>query len=156
MSTQVFRVEGLAESEVALRELRDATSISNSTARNTIKRALVKSAQPIVSQARASAPVRSGKLKVSVDAGRPLSKRQRKQHTADAPIEVFVGAGPYPQVHMQEFGTAKQPPQRFLTPAVDQNINAVIASFSKDLADEVEKTAQRAARKLARIAKGNA
>jgi hypothetical protein len=64
---------------------------------------------------------------------------------------VFVGAGPLPQAHLQEFGRANQAPQPFLRPAVDANVDNVTKRFTDQLKVEVEKTAERARRKLARV-----
>jgi HK97 gp10 family phage protein len=150
-----FRVEGLAESEAALKDLVENLGVSNATARNTIKRALIDSAQPIEKAAEAAVRVRTGKLKVSIASGTTLSKRQRRLHTKQSPVEAFVGAGPLPQAHMLEFGTSRQAPQSFLREAVDANVDAVRQRFSGQLKLEVDKTAERAKRKLARLlAKG--
>jgi HK97 gp10 family phage protein len=147
------KVEGLAESEAALKDLVENLGVSNATAKNTIKRALTFAAQPIEEAARAAAPVRTGSLKVSIATSTKLSKRQRSQHTKTAPVEVFVGAGPLPQAHLLEFGRANQAPQPFLRPAVDANIENVTQRFSDQLKLEIQKTAERARRKLARLAK---
>jgi HK97 gp10 family phage protein len=146
-----IKVEGLKESEAALKDLVETVGVSHATAKNTIKRALTHAAKPIEEEARASAPVQKGHLKVSITTGTKLTRRQKAQHTKESPVEVFVGAGPLPQAHLQEFGTSKHPPKRFLTPAVDNNLQEVIRRFSEQLKVEVEKTAERARRKLAKI-----
>jgi HK97 gp10 family phage protein len=146
-----MKVEGLAESEAALKDLVENLGVSNATAKNTIRRALTFAAKPIEDEAKASAPVRAGHLKVSITTGTKLTRRQKAQHSKESPVEVFVGAGPLPQAHLQEFGTSKMPPQRFLQPAVDHNIEEVTKRFSEQLKIEVEKTAERARRKLAKL-----
>jgi HK97 gp10 family phage protein len=146
-----IKVEGLKESEAALADLMENLGVSQATAKNTLRRALIYAARPIEDEASASAPVRRGHLKMSISTGTKLSRRQKSQHSKESPVEVFVGAGPLPQAHLQEFGTHNQPPQRFLTPAVDHNIEQVTRRFSEQLRIEVEKTAERARRKLAKI-----
>jgi HK97 gp10 family phage protein len=146
-----FKVEGLAESEAALKDLVDNLGVSNATAKNTIKRALIYAGQPVEEAAKAAAPVRSGKLKMSITTSTKLTRRQKSQHTPTAPIEVFVGAGPLPQAHLQEFGRSHQAPHPFLRPAVDSNIENVTRRFTEQLKLEVQKTAERARRKLARL-----
>jgi HK97 gp10 family phage protein len=146
-----FRVEGLSESLDALRDLRDNLGVSNATAKNTLKRALIYAAEPIEQAAAAAAPVRSGRLKTSIGTGTKLSRRQRAEHTKQPGVEIFVGAGPNPQAHLQEFGTAHHAPQPFMRPAIDANIDNAIKRFSDQVKLEVEKTAERARRKLARL-----
>jgi HK97 gp10 family phage protein len=151
-----FHVEGLSESIEVLKDLRDNLGVSNATARNTIKRALVYSLEPIAEDASRMAPKRRGTLQTSIVASTTLTKRQRGEHTKTAPIEAFVGAGPLPQAHMVEFGSVHNAPQPFLRPAVDQNVAAVFQRFADQLKLEIEKTAARAQRKLAKLlAKGN-
>jgi HK97 gp10 family phage protein len=150
-NTVTVKVEGLAESEAALKDLVDNLGVSDATAKNTIKRALIFAAQPIEQAAKTAAPVRKGSLKVSITTGTKLTRRQKAQHTKESPVEVFVGAGPLPQAHLQEFGRAHQAPQPFLRPAVDHNIEEVTRRFSQQLKVEVDKTAERARRKLARV-----
>jgi HK97 gp10 family phage protein len=150
-----FKVEGLNESIEALKELRESLSVSNATARNTIKRALVYSLEPIAEDASRMAPKRIGTLQTSIVASTTLTKRQRGEHTKTAPIEAFVGAGPLPHAHMVEFGSAHNAPQPFLRPAVDRNVAEVFKRFADQLKIEIEKTAARAERKLAKLlAKG--
>jgi HK97 gp10 family phage protein len=146
-----FRVEGLSESVEVLKELRDSLGVSNATARNTIKRALVYSLQPIAEDATRMAPKRVGTLQTSIVASTSLTKRQRSEHTKMAPIEAFVGAGPLPHAHMVEFGSAHNAPQPFLRPAVDRNVAEVFKRFADQLRIEIEKTAARAQRKLSKL-----
>jgi HK97 gp10 family phage protein len=151
-----LKVEGLNESLEALKDLRDNLGVSNATARNTLKRALIYAAQPIETDARQGAPVGFGDLRDSIITGTKLTRRQKAQHEKQGPVEIFVGAGPHPQAHLQEFGTAHHPPQSFLRPAVDKNVPEMTRRFSEQLKAEVEKTAARARRKLARLlAKGD-
>jgi HK97 gp10 family phage protein len=120
-----MKVEGLAESEAALKDLVENLGVSNPTAKNTIGRALAFAGKPIEDDAKAAAPVKAGHLKVSITTGKKLSRRQKAQHVKGSPVEVFVGAGPLPQAHLQEFGRANQAPQPFLRPAVSSRIHGV-------------------------------
>ena len=148
-------VQGLAESEAALKDLVENLGVSNATARNTIGRVLVFAGQPVEEAAKAAVPVKKGKLRASIATSRKLSRRQKAQHTPIAPIEAYVGAGSLPQAHMQEFGTAHHAPKPFLRPAVDSKVDEVRQRFADQLKVEIEKVAARARRKLARLqAKG--
>jgi HK97 gp10 family phage protein len=149
-----FKVEGLAESEAALKDLRDSMGVSNATARNTIKRALLYSLEPIAETAQRLVPKQSGNLEKSIAVSTQLTKRQRAEHEKADPIEAFVGAGPLPQAHMVEFGSAHNQPRGFLRDAVDQNVAEVFRRFSEQLKVEIEKTAARAERKLAKLLRG--
>jgi HK97 gp10 family phage protein len=83
--------------------------------------------------------------------GTKLSKRQQSLYTKFSPVEVFVGAGPLPQAHLQEFGTHKEPPQPFLRPAVDSKIQEVAERFAGRLKEEIMKSAERSRRKQAKL-----
>lgn len=148
MAATRIRIDGLSETLEALRELPKAT------ARNVVVRVLKKRGQPIADKARRLAPVESGKLRSSVGVSTKLTRRQRSLHTKAGPqdVEVFVGAGPQPQAHMQEFGTFKDRPQPFMRPAWDDNKGELIDGIAKDLWDEIAKAAARLARKAARAA----
>lgn len=147
------RVEGLAEIEKTLRQLPDAT------ARNVMRRTLVQAAEPVAAMARQLAPVRQGgqaQLRESIEVTTRLSRRQRQQHQRVDPsdVEVFIGAGPLPHAHMQEFGTQHHGPQPFLRPAWDSKRVIVLDSIKRILWAEIEKAVGRAERKAAKAAGG--
>lgn len=152
-----FKVEGLRELERSLRELPKAT------ARNVLRRVLIKRAEPMAETMRALVPddpatPETKDLKGSIGVGIKLSKRQaklhRKEHKDDKQFaEVFVGAGPKPHAHLQEFGTAHHAPQPFVRPAWDQHKGEILDGLKDDLWKEVEKAAKRLAAKAARIAR---
>lgn len=156
-----FRIEGLKELEAALSDMPKAT------AKATIRRALKKAARPIEAAAENLAPVRTGRLQKSVETSAKLSKRQaaiQRRLTGSGPkltidgfrsepsksVEIYVGAGVVPQAHLQEFGSANNPPQPFLRPAWDANKRKALASIKDDLASEIAKTAARVARRRAK------
>lgn len=144
-----MKVEGLKEVQTALRQLPD------STAKNVIRRVLRKAGQPIADRARELAPVEHGDLRDSIAVSTKLSKSQRRKHRKGGKddVEVFVGAGPHPQAHLQEFGTSEFPAQPFLRPAWDQHKRGVLESIKGLMWEEIRKAADRLARKAARALK---
>lgn len=142
-----FKIDGLSELQTALRELPDAT------AKNVIRRVLKKAGQPIADRARELAPVDEGDLRDSIKVGTRLSGNQRRKHrkAQKDDVEMFVGAGPHPQAHLQEFGTSKFPPQPFMRPAWDQHKRAALNGIKEDLWTEIRKAAARLARKAAKL-----
>lgn len=146
MARQVIRVEGLRELERALAEL------PRKTGKNVLKRTLMKAGEPIEKDAAQRAPELVGTLKRSVTTSQKLTRRQKKAHTKESAVEVFVGAGGLPQAHLQEFGAAHHAPQPFLRPAFDSNKMRALETIKTDLAAEIEKARARLARKAARLA----
>jgi HK97 gp10 family phage protein len=141
-------VEGLAEVQTALRQLPDAT------AKNVLRRVGRKRLAPVAERARELVPVGQGELRDSIAVSTRLTRRQRGKHRKDAPddVEVFAGAGPHPQAHLQEFGAEHHGPQPFMRPAWDAEKDGVLAGIKQGLWDEIEKAATRLARKAARAA----
>jgi HK97 gp10 family phage protein len=141
-------VEGLAEVQTALRQLPD------STAKAVLRRVGRKRLEPVANKARELVPVGMGELRDSIAVSTRLTRRQRGKHTKDGidDVEVFAGAGPHPQAHLQEFGTEHHGPQPFMRPAWDSEKEGVFAGIKQDLWEEIEKAAARLARKAARAA----
>lgn len=150
------RIDGLKELDNALGELPKAT------ARNTLRRVLMRIAEPMAENMRSLAPdaPRSSPrrdLKRSIGAGIKLSRRQaglhRKATKDDRTFaEVFVGAGALPHPHLQEFGTPQHGPQPFVRPVWDAWRNRIIPMIKPALWEEIDKAAKRLARKAARAA----
>ena len=142
------KVTGLTEIEQALADLPKAT------AKNVVRRVLKTRAQPIAEAARRRAPVDQGDLRASITVGTKLSKTQRGKHRKRTPgtVEMFIGAGPHPQAHLQEFGTVNNPPQSFMRPAWDGGKDALLAGLKDDLWDEIKKASARLAKKAAKAA----
>lgn len=142
-------VHGLSETKDALRSL-----FPDRTARAIMTRILIKHAKPMAEEMRRRAPVRTGKLKASITAGKQLSPRQKRLHrpASHDDVEMFVGAGPRKYAHLPEFGTANFPASPFVRPAFDDGASAMLDNLRNDLWYEIEKTAQRAARKALRAA----
>lgn len=136
-------MEGLAELQTALRELPDAT------ARNVLRRVAKDALEPIAQRARQLAPVDRGALIFSIGVNNKLTRRQRSQADKGDPNDVvmYAGAGGLPQAHMMEFGTVDIPPRPFLRPAWDEGKDRLMQSIKDSLWKEIEKAANRAARK---------
>ena len=153
---EVFKVEGLKETEAALVGLADEFDLSRTTARNVIIRALKDAGEPVRSDAEARAPTQDdgGKphLKPSIAISTKLSRRQKSEHKKESAVEVFIGAGPLPQAHLQEFGSSLHGAQPYLRPAWDSNRMAVLNSIVSSLHNQIEKTRKRLARKAERLA----
>lgn len=141
-------IAGLRETKAALRKLPKAT------AKNVLRRVLKKRGQVIADAAKVKVPVDHGSLKKSIAVSTKLSKRQKQLHRKAHPddVEVFVGAGPHPQAHMQEFGTSHNSAQPFLRPAWDAKKRTVLNGIQGDLWAEIKRSAERLARKALRKA----
>lgn len=148
-----IRTEGFKELNDALDEL------TKGVGKGVLRRSLLKAAQPMAELAKSMAPddpaTGGFDLKSSITAGTKLSKRQAGQHRKmfrddRASVEVFVGAGPLPQAHLQEFGTVHHAPQPFMRPAWDQDQVPLLGRLGKEMADEMEKAVGRARRKALR------
>jgi HK97 gp10 family phage protein len=149
------KVEGLRELAATLDQLPKAV------ARNALRRALIKRGQPLADTMRSLAPddPRTGgmDLRNSIGVGTKLSPRQAKLHRKENKddkqfAEVFVGAGPVPHAHLQEWGTVFHGPQPFARPAWDQHKDTILEGIKDDLWAEIDKAAKRHAKKLARLA----
>ncbi len=157
ITISVSKVEGLNELNNTLRQLPKAV------ARNTLRKVLIKRAKPFADTMRNLAPddpntPNNKDLKGSIGVGTKLSKRQarlhRKEHKDDKQFaEVFVGAGPLPQAHMNEWGTINMSPQPFGRPAWEENRNAALEGLKDDFWSEIKKAADRYAKRMARKVK---
>lgn len=144
------RVLGLSQLEQGLSELPRATG------KNVLRRVLRQRGEPIAERARNLAPVDEGELKDSIGVSTKLSRSQRRKRRKRATVEMFVGPGGHPQAITQEFGTFFHPPQPFMRPAWAAEKGSILEDLSSDLWTEIDKAAQRIARKQARLAKKNA
>lgn len=141
-----FKVEGLSELKEALDELPKATS------KNVLLRTLKEQGQPIATAGAANAPRDKGKLAASYAVSTKLSRRQKKLHSKESPVEVFIGPSPHPKGVQTEFGNAHQAPQSHLRPAWDANWRGVLDNITRVLTEQIEKARARLARKAARVA----
>lgn len=140
---KTVKVTGLKETKIALRKLPDAT------AKNVMRRVLRKGGKLIIDAAKSRVPKDDGDLLKSLRVGTRLSSRQKRNFRKRNPHDVmmFVGAGPLPQAHLQEFGTKNHTAQPFLRPAWDANKRKVLDNIRKDMWQEIRKAAERLARK---------
>src|SRR5688572_2776800 len=117
---------------------------------------------PVADTARALAPddpeTGGYDLRNSIAVSTKLSARQRKAKrraikSGDAEksfAEIYAGAGPLPQAHLQEFGTVNHPPQPFLRPAWDQHKGGVLETIKRDLGGMIIAAAKRVAARRAK------
>ena len=164
------KVEGLRELDRALGDLE-----KKATRKAVARRALKKAAKPMVDRAQALAPKLSGALALSIHAGTKTAEGNAGQQAFAATMKaggtraqagaaaraanraaagtvwLHVGPGRHPQAIFQEFGTIHHAPQPYMRPAWDETKDGMIDAIKRDLAEEITKTAARAA---ARAAKG--
>lgn len=167
-----FSVDGLKELDGALGEMNKAT------ARNVLKRVLIKAGQPTANLARQLAPVDTGQLSRSIavsprikntvgkaefyvemvktgDAGMAAAAMRGARRSAGAGksfAEAYIGPTAMPHAHMMEFGTSDLAAQPFMRPAWEQTKAGIMPIIKAELAKEIDKAAKRAARKAARLA----
>lgn len=153
MSREIVRIEGLAELDRALGEL------PKSTARNVLRRTLLKAGQPMAETMKSMAPddpeTGGSDLRSSIAVGTKLSARQAKLHRREtkndrAFAEAFVGPGPDPAAWNQEFGNVNHGPQSFARPAWDAHKTEALDIIGRETWGEIEKAAKRLARRVAR------
>lgn len=169
------KVEGLRDLDAALGELNKAT------ARNTLQRALLKGADPVLEEAQRLAPERSGVLKSKIRKStrkpkghqskaafaaamkRGATRRQaaaaQRDFNRDNPArfaEVFVGVEEgVAQAWPQEVGTSKHPPQPYIRPAMEAKWQEALAIMAAEVKPEIDKAAERARKRaLKKAAKG--
>lgn len=153
MRTKV-RIDGLRELDAALGELPKAT------AKAVLRRVGIKALQPMAEAARGMAPddpaTGGNDLKTSITVGTKLNKRQAamaKKDEGKAFVTVYMGTND-PAGVQQEFGNVNHGPQPFMRPAFEQEARGAIDIVGKDLGEEIRKTAERRARRLAKKAAG--
>lgn len=146
MAKITVRIDGLKELDRALGQLPKAT------AKAALRRVLVEGGQLIASAARRGAPVDEHYLYESIDVSTKLSSRQRSLHRSEggqAFQEMFVGTN-NPAGVQQEFGNERHGPQPFMRPAWDSTKDAALERITLLLWGEIEKSAERVAKKAAR------
>lgn len=169
-----IEMQGLKELDNALKEL------PKQTAKNCLRRAMTKAAEPFVNDAIALAPKRTGRLKRSITVskmkfgkGGELFKRAYAEARASgasreeassigreaaglAPEGMTSASmilGPLKSTFYSlflEFGTAHMGPRPFMRPAWDKNKRAAIDTMAAIIWDEVQKASARLARKAAK------
>ena len=167
-------VEGLADLDRALAEMKKATAV------NTSRRGMETALQPVLDAAKAKVPVRKGNLRSSLGIGK--SVKRGTEQVADSrmagvlamyvgPVVEGIKAGGKKwqryiarHAHLVEFGTGprvqkttgryvgRAPAQPFLRPAWDENKAAVLKSLAAHLWTEITKSQARTAKAAARAA----
>jgi HK97 gp10 family phage protein len=146
MARVIVKIEGLKELDKALGELPKAT------AKATLRRVLVEGGELIASAARRGAPVDEHYLYESIDVSTKLNRRQRSLHKDESGKmfqEMFVGTN-NPAGVQQEFGNEHNAAQPFMRPAWDAKKQDALERITVLLWGEIEKSAQRLARKAAK------
>lgn len=165
MSREVVRLSGFSDLDKALGEL------PKRIAKNVLVRTLRKAGEPIAEMARDLVPIDRGDLKASIAVSTRLKNPVGKAEFAAAMrsglgkaaavgalrdarraagggtfAEMFVGPGPLPYAHMQEFGTVKMEPRPYLRPAWDAKRRDALGIIKKELGTEIIMAAKRIAR----------
>ena len=166
-----FSVSGLKDLENALRQLPKAA------AKSTVRRTLLKAAEPIAEMASDEAPVLTGRLErnIIVSSKKPKGfdkgkiayaktlrnggdrraavaamKEARKGNPASF-SQVFIGpTADLPHAIPEEFGTVHAPAQPYMRPAWDQKQTTSLDTIADTLGTEIMKTAARLAKRKAR------
>jgi HK97 gp10 family phage protein len=145
------KLEGWQDLDRALGELPKAT------ARNTLQRALKKSADPVRAAWESKAPRRFGYYAQSIiiGPGSKLTSRQRRDAKREGKFfsEIHIGTSD-PAGQQQEFGNINHPAQPSGRPAWEQTQDEALRVIGDTLRDEIEKSRARLARKAARFAGG--
>lgn len=142
------KIEGLnALTETLLKELPE------SVGRASIQRTLKKRAQPFAEKWRGMVPRDEGHYAASIIVGpnSRLTSRQKKDGRKEGKrfAEIHVGTSD-PAGQQQEFGNVNHPPQPSGRPAWEASQPGMIEGIGQDFAADLEKTAARRARKLAK------
>ncbi len=163
-------MEGLRELDKALAEM------SKATARNVLKRALIKAAEPIADKARQLVPKDTHALERSIIASSKLAnpvgkaeyaaamkagkgksaaagamREARREAGGEFFAEISVGPGQLPHAHLVEFGSSKMAAQPYLRPAWDAHKVDALDAISGELKSEIDRAAKRAAQKAAKL-----
>lgn len=138
---------------------RELEKLSQAAGKGALRRSLKKSATPLAEKMRDRASEAEGDLKESIAVSTRLSPRQRKLHRKTvrddkASVEMFVGAGPLPQAHLEEFGSIHNAPRPFARPAWDSDRTEMLDRLREELWAEISKSVKRAEARAARAAKG--
>lgn len=145
-----FEFRGGREVEAALAEL------GASVGRRIAERALKQAAQPIRDEWERLVPVDQGDLKRSIKIGRAIKSVQRTSR--GEVVKTFVGVDEsqdrrlHIYAEVQEFGNQDTPAQPAGRPAWESQKMVAFDRLADDLRTEITKTAERAARKTARLA----
>lgn len=143
------KFSGGRDIERALKDL-----ASNATKRNATLRALNHAAEPIRDEATRLAPEDRGELKASIKIGKAISAFQRMSKGDVVVTFVGIDESINKRLHIyaeiDEFGRVGQEPQPYMRPAWEQEKMTALDRLGPALWIEIDKAAERAARKAAR------
>lgn len=105
---------------------RKIKAMGRALTRKTLEPILRENMQPIAADMRANAARGTGEMADSVRVTKRLSKTQRAKLERIAPIEMYAGPGPLPQVIQEEFGNLHQAPRPFIRPAFDRGVKTAV------------------------------
>lgn len=147
MNREEFKLEGFAELEEALIELPKATG------KNVARRALIEAGEPVAEDYRSRVTRLTGRLFEGIGISAKLTPRQRRAAKREGPssVEVYLGAGPDPAAHLEEFGSQHNAPKPMLRAAWDAGGRAILDRLGAILWGHIRKAADRQARKQARL-----
>lgn len=142
-------LEGFAELDKALAELPKAT------AKNVLRRVANGALQPMADMAAARAPHHTGRLAYSITVGEQRTRRANWQRRAvrngiTMAMGPAGGLGALNYASFDEFGTVDTPAFGFMRAAWDSGAERALEYVKLNLAVEIEKSALRYARKLAK------
>jgi HK97 gp10 family phage protein len=170
MSGFKVSISGLQELDKALGELPKAT------ARNVLKRTLIKAGEPIAERARQLVPVNTGHLRDSIIVSSRIKNKvgsseyssamraglgkraavaalrtaRREAKGQGSFAETFIGPsrgkGVIAYAHLIEFGKFNAPAQPYMRPAWDSEKQRALDIIKSDLSDEIIKAARRVGR----------
>ncbi|WP_375290410.1 HK97-gp10 family putative phage morphogenesis protein [Qipengyuania sp.] len=143
-----FEITGFKELDKALADLPKATE------RAVLRRVAKKALEPMLDRAKQLVPVDEGDLQRSLVIGSSLSKRARRADRKEPRqgLRLFMGTNSRNGVP-REFGTVRTVAQPYMRPAWDSFKQRSLNIILSDLSIEVDKAAERAARKRARQSK---
>ncbi|WP_444668481.1 HK97-gp10 family putative phage morphogenesis protein [Cereibacter changlensis] len=119
-----------------------------------LRKALIKSAQPVAQSAAGAAPVGEGTLRDSMTVSTKLNKSQAKQHkkAGRSAVEAFIGPSGAGSVHggLVEFGDEGMPPRPYLRPAWEAGKEQLLADLANEMAKEIDKAVKRQTKRNAK------
>lgn len=121
--------------------------------------------EPMADVARGIVKVRTGTLQRQINVGTTLARSQRSKAKRAAGggdfrldtkngVTIYMGPGQDPAAIQEEFGNSHQAADPFMRPAFDAEAQGTIRRIGEGLWPEIEKTAAKRSRKLARKAAG--
>ncbi len=143
-----IKLSGFKEFEAMLAQL------GKSTERTLLTRFAKKALEPVRDRARQLVPVDSGFTRDSIVVSTQLGRSAKRKERAEPKngVRVYVGTTARNAVP-REFGTFARRATPFLRPAWEETKDAVLVTIQRDLGAEIERTAERAAKRRAMAAK---